>query len=79
MNPFDLNDAIQRQLGRLVRPEADAAHAARIRQRCHAVLQRRHAIARRPGLAKRVLEPALVGGFSVIYLLAILFDLLRWH
>lgn len=79
MNPIDRDDAILRRLARLPRPEADAAHAARTRERCHAVLRRQQAMAHRPNLARRILEPALVGGFSVTYLLGILFDLLRWR
>lgn len=63
--------------------EPDAARLERVRARGRAtLLQRRQRAERRRtrnGFAARVLEPALVGGLSVSYLLAILFVLLKVH
>jgi hypothetical protein len=56
----------------------DAARSARVRSRCHALLDaRRRSIAlaqARTRVWKRVLRPALVGGFCIFYFGVLLWD-----
>ena len=64
-----------------LRPAApDAARADRVRARCHSLLAARRASVerarRRADLWKRVLAPALVGGFCIIYICAVIVDAL---
>lgn len=74
------DEELLRRLACLRLLEPEAARVERVRARCHAALLQRRQQAERPkwrdGFAARVLEPALVGGISASYLLAILFVLL---
>jgi hypothetical protein len=80
MNVTDQDDPILRRLSRLPMPAPDAARARRVVERGHAVAARRRSRAlARHRFARRVVEPALVGGFSLAYLVALVHDLLRWH
>jgi hypothetical protein len=62
----------------------DSARAARVRARCHAVLQKRE---RRPLVAlatphadwRRALEPAIVGSLCAVYLFEVLSRALRLY
>jgi hypothetical protein len=79
-----MDDDLLRRLRRLRVEEPDAVRLERVRARCHATLLRRQHQAerrnRRRAFVARVVswaEPTLVGGFSAVYLLAILFVLLR--
>jgi hypothetical protein len=74
MMPEDLrSDALLEALAALPVLDLAAARAASLRARCHAVLERR---SKKQGFAdflasdffRRVLEPALVGGASAVYL-----------
>ena len=80
MSALDPGDPILRRLSRLPSPEPDPTRARRVVERCHAVAARRRSrsLARRR-FTRRILEPALVGGFSLAYLVALVHDLLRWH
>jgi hypothetical protein len=59
---------------------ADPARADRVRARCHGVLAARRASLersrRRAAFWKRVVAPALVGGFCIIYICAVIVDAL---
>jgi len=55
--------------------EPDALRAERVRERCLAVLAQR----RREALGRPALGTALLVGFSVCYLLAIIRDVLQLH
>lgn len=83
MTIHEADEDLRRGLGCWRVLEPDAARLERVRARCHAtLLQRRQQAERarkRDGFSARVLEPALVGGLSASYLLAILFVLLRVH
>lgn len=83
MNPHRTDDEILRELRRLRVAAPDVARIERVRARCHAaMLVRRERTERRRRhrrMALCVLEPALVGGLSAGYLLAILFVLLELH
>jgi hypothetical protein len=70
-------DAVTRGLESLEAHDVDAARAARIRARCHAVLARRRRAPRLAAfvagpLVERVLEPAIVGGLGAVYLTEVL-------
>ena len=83
MTMHEADEKLLRSLGCLRVVEPDAARLQRVRARCHATLLRRRQQAersrRRARFSARVLEPALVGGLSASYLLAMLFVLLRFH
>jgi hypothetical protein len=83
MTMHEADEELLRRLARLPVVEPDAARVERVRARCHvALLQCRQEAdrqTRRDGFAARVLAPALVGGLSASYLLAMLFVLLRLH
>jgi hypothetical protein len=79
MNLHDDMDPLSGQLSRLTAATPDASHSRRVRVRCHRALARRTRLDRRRGFGRRVAEPVLVGGFSVVYLLAVLHDVLGWH
>ena len=79
MTGRDDDDVMVRVLARLPLATPDAARAERTRQRCHAAARRLERAAHRRRELKRVLEPAIVGGFAAIYLAAVAADLLRWH
>lgn len=78
----ETDDLMLRHLRRLPSLEPDAARAEAIRARSRAIIARRR---RRPahsgwgGLTAPVLERALVGGLSLIYLSAVVQDVLRLH
>ena len=76
-DPKDLG----RILARLPVAVPDVARAEHVRARCHAALARRQRAADRPGhgigRTERVLAPLLVGGFCLIYLSAVVLDVLR--
>ena len=63
-----MSDAVSR----LSRIGPDARRAERVRARCHGLLDTRRVsidrARRRASLWKRVLAPALVGGFCIIYI-----------
>jgi len=80
MNPVNQDDPILRLLARLPEQTPDAARAQRIVRRCHSAMARRERRRlRRRRLARRSLEPAVVGGFSLVYLIGMVHDLLRWY
>jgi len=62
-------------LSRLPAMAPDASHAERVRARCHARLSQRVARAHmRRRLWRRVLAPALVGGFCLVYLVSVIYQ-----
>ena len=79
----EADDALIRRLRHVRVHDPDAARIDRTRARCDAALMARHAQAarrrRRQQFVARVVEPALLGGLSTSYLLAIVFVLLRLH
>jgi type VI protein secretion system component VasF len=79
----EAEEELMRRLGSLRVTEPDAARRERVRSRCRTMLlQRRQRAERRRArrrLAARALEPALVGGLSASYVLAMLFVLLKLH
>jgi hypothetical protein len=72
----DGNDPLLRALRRLPGAEPDAARDASVRGRCRATLvgrrRRDERQAHRAAFARRVLEPALVGGLCLVYLAEVL-------
>jgi hypothetical protein len=66
----DASDPIVRSLQRLGLLAPDERRAAQVRERCRARL-------RRPPARERRLVPALVTGLCVLYLSAIVLDVLR--
>ena len=74
------DDGMLRRLHRLPALEPDAARAVRVRMRCRAALERRrrHVEARAESRSwtRLVLEPALLAGFCVSYLLALMLDVI---
>ena len=82
MTTVDLDEAIVRKLRQLPILEPDTARMERVRTRCHAAMLGRQKRAKRPGSRGRVktllLEAALFAVFSLIYLCAVIYDLLRF-
>ena len=80
MTPDDPNGSILRVLSRLPAAAPDASRSERVRARCHAVLarRRRREARSRVGapLALRPIETALVGGFCVCYVAAVILEAL---
>ena len=75
------DDSVFRTLARLPAATPDAARSDRVRTRCHAVLSR-HRLATERAAARsraRSLAPALVGGFCLTYLTAVVVGALRAH
>jgi hypothetical protein len=76
----DANETVLRILARLPMATPDASRSERVRARCHTVLTRRQRRAMRAGNrarpAPRALELALVGGFCVCYLSAVILEAL---
>ena len=66
----DASDPVLRSLGRLTVLTPDDRRAARLRERCRAQM-------RRPPKPRRVLGPALFTGLCVLYLSALVLDVLR--
>ena len=80
MTPDESRDPVLIGLGRFGTLTPDPRRSERVRARCHSMLTRRHQRAARAArgvnVARRVIEPALVGGFGLIYLSAMIFDVL---
>jgi hypothetical protein len=83
MTTVDPDDPLLRNLRRVPMLSPDEARVERIRARCHAAIARQRVqldrSARRAKFIARVLEPALVGGLGLIYLSAVIRDVLRLH
>jgi hypothetical protein len=80
MMPADQDDLLLRMLSRLPSPAPDAARSERIVSRCHAAMRRRDRWERqRRSVARRIVEPAVVGAFALAYLVAVVRDLWHWH
>lgn len=83
MTPDKLRDPILMTLGRLSAISPDPARAERVRWRCQAELTRRRhrseRTARRRILTRRVLAPAFVGGFCLLYLSAVVYDVMQLY
>jgi hypothetical protein len=89
MTPSNGGDPLDRVLCRLPVAAPDPVRAARTRRRCHLAMKRvrlshlgeaHRRPARAPerrGFVRRVLEPAAVAGFSLVYLSGIILDVLR--
>ena len=76
MTSFDDHDSLDRMLGRLPSAAPDAARADRVRARCVEVMLRHHH--RRPaGSRARLVESFVVGGFCVVYGVAVVLDVAR--
>jgi hypothetical protein len=78
------DDATLRTLRHVPVLQPDAARTERLRTRCHGVLARRHQQAERSkqrGTSYRTLtlDAALLGALSVVYLLGLVYDVLRLH
>lgn len=76
----DANETVLRILSRLPMATPDASRSERVRARCHTVLARRQRKAMHAGnrasQAPRALELALVGGFCVCYVSAVILEAL---
>jgi hypothetical protein len=76
----DDNETVLRILSRLPMATPDASRSERVRGRCHTVLARRQRRAMRAGnrarRAPRALELALIGGFCVCYVSAVILEAL---
>jgi hypothetical protein len=74
-------DPMLRTLRRLPVLEPDTSRAERVRTRCRSTIARRHEQAESPGRPRAftayALVPALVGGLCLMYLSAVVHDLLR--
>jgi hypothetical protein len=83
MTTDQLDDHLLRTLQRLPTLSPQQTRVDQLRTRCHAAFTRRHAQMersnRRARFGRRVLEPALVGALSLIYLWAVVLDVLRLH
>jgi hypothetical protein len=89
MTNLHRDEGLDVALRRLPTAGPDPARSERVRARCHAAIARRYqpgldeAADRsrrsrdRRGFGRRVLEPAAVAGFSLVYLSAIILDVLR--
>ncbi len=77
------DERVMRVLARLPAVAPDAARAERTRARCHQLGARRaQALARRAerrNVIRRAFEPAVVGAFSLTYVIVLVHQLLRWH
>ena len=82
MRPIDRDDPLLmlNRLSRLPTPAPDPARAAQVLDRCHRQLARRQRrLLQRQRLLRRVPEPAVIGAFALIYVVAIMRNLLRWR
>jgi hypothetical protein len=81
MTSYDAHDASAARLDGLLRLAPDPDRAERVRARCRTRLERserRHARADAiTGRARRLLAPAIVGGFCVVYVVAFVATALR--
>ena len=77
------DDAAAMWLSQLRVLEGDSARAERVRARCRDMMVKRQALAERSAPPDRlmgvVLQPVLVGGLGVIYLLGVVYDVIRLH
>jgi hypothetical protein len=74
------NDPLLRALARLPEAAPNDARASRVRERCHAALERsrlRSGRAARPATIARAIEAALVGGLCLLYLSTVLLEAAR--
>ncbi len=78
MTSDDSTGSMLRMLSRLPGAVPNAARSARARARCHAVLARRQQRRAAIGalLTPRAIESALVGGFCLCYVSAVILDAL---
>jgi hypothetical protein len=78
----ELDDQLLRDLHRVSVLTPDQARLERVRARCHAAIARRQLqaerSARRARFRARVLEPALVGGFCLTYLVGVFYNVLQF-
>ncbi len=78
----ELDDQLLGDLHRVPVLTPDQARLERVRARCHAAIARRQLEAERSARRVRfracVLEPALGGGFCLIYLAGVFYDVLRF-
>lgn len=81
MTAFEPNDPIFRRLARLPPATPDPLRTERVRERCLNTIARRarRSPVRRAGFIRRSIESAVVGGFSVVYLAALVLDLARLY
>jgi hypothetical protein len=83
MTPDELRDPILMKLACSSTVSPDPARAERVRSRCQAELTRRRhraeRTARRRILTRRVLAPAFVGGFCLLYLSAVVYDVVQLY
>ena len=80
MTSVDRDDPVLRRLSRMATPEPDAARAGRLVDRCRETMTRRERRAKqRRGFARRVVEPVVVGGFSLVYAVALIYSVLHWR
>ena len=75
MKPDVHDDPLLQMLSTLPVAVPDGGRSARALSLCHEEIRRRQ----RPSFAFRVVEPALVGGFALVYLMALMLDLLHWR
>jgi len=76
------DEDVLRELRRLPALQPDEVWADRVRARCRAAIARRHLQferSKRAPFSVRALESALVGGLGLIYLSAIINDVLRLY
>jgi hypothetical protein len=73
-----LTDPLLRGLQRLPAPAPDDIHSTSVRARCHAALARRRRaeIRRADARRSRPYDMAVVGGFTLVYLLLVIYDAL---
>ena len=80
MIPDEARDPILIGLGQLGPLTPDPTRSERARTRCHSLLTRRQRRAARTArglnVARRAIEPVLVGAFGLIYLSAMVYDVL---
>lgn len=83
MTSEKFDDELMRELRQLPLLTPPEGRAERVRARCHAAMARRQLqmdrSTRRAHFIRRVLEPALVGALSVIYLAAAILEALRLY
>ena len=82
MSPIDRDDPLLmlNRLSRLPSPTPDPARAARVVERCHRHLARRQRRRLQRGrIARLISESAVIGGFALMYAIAIVHSLWRWR
>jgi hypothetical protein len=72
-------DALLDRLAQLPSSPADVERAQRVRERCTDVLAQRRASSRRELERRHRVAVALVGGLTVVYAAALVFDLARLY